>query len=104
MRVKWNQVSLTMSKELFKDIILEHFQKKIDQMKTYFKEQNISEIINFGHKLKGSGVSYGYKEVSDLGAKIEKLSEDFSFETLEIYINEMVLLFKKIENEFNEDK
>jgi len=73
--------------------------KKITEIKNYIEKNDKEAIINFGHKLKGSGKSYGFAELSDIGKKIQDLRDNFALEKLNEYVNDFENIVNKLQKE-----
>ncbi len=52
---------------------LEGLPCKIDEIKKVFHEKNMSTLKEDFHKLKGTGKTYGFPEISELGELVERL-------------------------------
>jgi HPt (histidine-containing phosphotransfer) domain-containing protein len=48
----------------------------IKSLKTFIAKKDFDESRQLGHRLKGSGASYGFPSITDLGRKIEVASLD----------------------------
>lgn len=46
--------------------------EKLQALEAAVAARNFKEIVLYGHQLKGSGRSYGFPEISDVGARIEE--------------------------------
>ncbi|MFQ5676666.1 MAG: PAS domain S-box protein, partial [bacterium] len=57
--------------EKLKGYYIENLHERYDKMVRALEDDNFDEISIIGHSMKGSGASYGFPEVSDLGRKIE---------------------------------
>ena len=55
---------------------LASFPNKISAIKAHAEENNMDELKNDFHKLKGTGLTYGIPEVSELALKMEDLCKD----------------------------
>ncbi len=84
-----------------KDYYLSTFTKKVKQITEIIKNKDKDELINFGHKLKGSGISYGFQEISDIGKDIENLKNDFSWEKAEELSSQLFQQFQIIEKDYS---
>ncbi|BBH52032.1 Hpt domain-containing protein [Fluviispira sanaruensis] len=95
--------SLVLDKD-FEEIIPEFLIKRksdIAMIRKALEEQNFSLIESLGHKLKGTCGSYGFKELSVLGKKIEdaaKIKKEpnilKSIEKIENYIANVDIKFE----------
>ncbi|MDD5089068.1 MAG: Hpt domain-containing protein [bacterium] len=55
---------------------LEALPGKLETLKQAVATLDFAELIRIGHQLKGSGRSYGFAPISDLGARIEQAAYD----------------------------
>ena len=49
---------------------------KFEALKHAVEQSDFAELVRLGHQLKGSGQSYGFAQVSELGARIEQAAHD----------------------------
>ncbi len=54
---------------------LDSFDDKLRLISVYVTEENYEELIAIGHKLSGSGKSYGFEDISVIGKRIETSAE-----------------------------
>jgi HPt (histidine-containing phosphotransfer) domain-containing protein len=54
--------------------------QKTDQLKKYLCDRNMIEIRKIAHALKGSGKSYGFQDITEMGKKLSTYAkcEDYS--------------------------
>lgn len=60
--------------ELPRTIQVRYFERRKDDLHHchhFLQVFNFPEIIKVGHQLKGNGATFGYHELSDLGARLE---------------------------------
>lgn len=72
-----------------KDLIpgyLEHRKYDIQKMRDALKESDFSTIESIAHKIKGSGESYGFKKIGQIGEQIEKSAQEKSCEKIERFL------------------
>ncbi len=65
--------------ELIKDLIPDYLKRRkndVEKMKNALRGGNLSTVESIAHKMKGSGESYGFKKISQLGMKIEKSAQE----------------------------
>ncbi len=60
--------------------------ERYSQLTEAFTNEEFGEMSFIGHKMKGSGSSYGFEEISDLGLKIEEAANNKSTGDLETLI------------------
>ena len=54
---------------------LKSLEVKLDQLNTMICKQSYDEISRIGHNMAGSGGSFGFPKISELGAAIENAGE-----------------------------
>lgn len=88
---KFLEMSITTPEDL-NDLIpgfIRRRKQELGEITMHFKNENFIEIQRIGHKLKGHGVSYGFKAVSEAGKELEIFAEqknkDKTWETIEYY-------------------
>lgn len=64
-------------KEL-KESYLKALPQKIEILQGHIKDQNWDQVVEESHKLKGTGRTYGFPEVTRVASRIEDLAEDQS--------------------------
>jgi HPt (histidine-containing phosphotransfer) domain-containing protein len=58
----------------------------VKQLKDLIEKRNYDEIRQLGHRLKGSGASYGFPYLTELGRKIESASVGEDSEELKVIL------------------
>ncbi|MFW5890925.1 MAG: Hpt domain-containing protein [bacterium] len=84
-----------------KEYYISTFDKKLILFKELLDSRNFKELKNFGHKLKGSGKSFGFDEISKLGKRIEDLAINMEEKTLIKAYEELKDLFEYIKSTYN---
>lgn len=74
---------------------IQSFPAKIADIEAYIQVQDISNLINSFHKLKGSGKTYGIPEISELGERFEFLYKNKGLAALP-FAKTAVLIIQKI--------
>ena len=64
-------------------------------LKRDIENKNIYGIVHFAHKLKGSGASFGFPELSELGQEIENVFKDAKWDELDILYEDLSKTIKK---------
>jgi len=68
--------------DIIKKLMPRYIQARIEDikiMKELVRENNFLELNKYGHKVKGSALSYGFKNINSLGKALEGFSEDENF-------------------------
>lgn len=69
---------------------------KLEAAKQAAETLDFAELARLGHQLKGSGRSYGFAEVSELGVRIEQAAHDRRYALLEPILIEFRELIQQI--------
>ena len=80
-----------LSEEYLNDI-----HNRINILRNDIKNKNIYSIMLFIHKIKGSGASFGFPELTDVGRKMEDVVKDIDWKKLNSHFNELIEIFNKI--------
>ena len=67
---------------------LSSLNEKLSVLKDAAATQDYAAVVRLGHQLKGSGRSYGFPEISELGRRIEQVGLDHRAALLESIIAE----------------
>ena len=76
---------------------LKKFPEKIQQIKTLTQDKNWEGLEEAFHKLKGTGKTYGFPEVSIVCEKLEFLAQQKIHHTPALYENASLLLEKMLQ-------
>ena len=68
---------------------LRSLSQKVQALHTAAAARNFNEVLRHGHQLKGSGRSYGFPEVSDIGTRIEEAGQGHLGTVLESLLVEL---------------
>lgn len=67
----------------------------IDEMKELVKNKNFKDLAGYGHKLKGSALSYGFKNINSLGKALEEFSTEGNYKKCVECIDQIKLIINK---------
>jgi HPt (histidine-containing phosphotransfer) domain-containing protein len=70
---------------------------KLTQLGEALAARNLEALNRLGHQMKGSGRSYGFPDVSDIGARIEEAAGDRRVVALEAMLLELKDLIQRLE-------
>ncbi len=76
----------------FRDVVgefVEGLTKRLDDMKKAYEKTDWESLTTFAHRLKGAGGSYGYPEISEVGAKMEHSFRAHDAGEFSAWINEL---------------
>ena len=86
-------------KEL-KQYYINTFDDKLKQLDELIAKNDLPGIKEFGHKLKGSGSSYGFPEISIIGQELEKLESSNAMPLAKVLRERLKNTFDKIKEDF----
>ena len=96
-----NAVKIKIDPDLGEELVIGYFEnrkKELSVLETFRINRDFESIAKTAHKLKGTGLSYGFDEISKFGELLEKaaITKDLaSCETLmsqhQNYINNVIL-------------
>jgi HPt (histidine-containing phosphotransfer) domain-containing protein len=72
----------------------------VEKIKVALKDLNYSDLKTLGHQMKGSCGGYGFLDLGNLGAQIEKLAETQSTTDLSQKVNELEDCFYNLKVEY----
>jgi HPt (histidine-containing phosphotransfer) domain-containing protein len=70
---------------------------KLTQLSEALSARNLETVNRLGHQMKGSGRSYGFPDVSEIGARIEEAAGDRRVVALEAMLLELKDLIQRLE-------
>lgn len=74
---------------------------QIHRLETLLKKERWENIYRIGHRLRGSGESYGFKEISSVGGKIQEAALKCDQVKLRQWLSELQGIEKELENALN---
>ena len=66
------------------------FNDKIDELLSAFADRSTERLRIMGHKLHGSGASYGFNKISLIGKDINQAAHESDYDTIKQQIDELV--------------
>ena len=86
-------------KELKREFIIQTLSRlRLEEQK--IESQDFQDLVFFGHGIKGAGGSYGFKEISTIGAQIEEAAKNKDSQKLKKLFEDLKELLSKTETEF----
>lgn len=82
--------------ERLKATYLESVTEKLHALSDAIAARDFKEIIRHGHQLKGSGRSYGFAEISEIGARIEEAGHGHQGPVLETALIELERVIERL--------
>jgi HPt (histidine-containing phosphotransfer) domain-containing protein len=79
----------------FRSLYIDYLRGEIDTLRSLLVRKDLAEIREVGHRLKGSGGSYGFHHISELGEEIQNLSDRIGWDEIET-------LFHRLEETYEE--
>jgi CheY-like chemotaxis protein len=86
--------------EEIKDLVPAYIEKRhvdLKNMKQLLAEDDIEEIRNIGHKIKGSGGGYGFQGLTLIGGKIENAAKEKDKEAISSNLKQLETFLEKVE-------
>lgn len=80
------------------------FDKKNKDFKDFLEKKDFTSLKFFGHKLKGTGKSFGFEKISEIGKRIEENADTKNIDNLLMLFDELSKVFEEIKNDFNSSK
>ena len=77
-------------------IYLENIRNDLSRLEDAEKAQDFGTIRTLGHNLKGTGASYGFARISEIGAVMEQAAKDQSMEPARACIRELKSYLEKV--------
>ncbi|MBU0509643.1 Hpt domain-containing protein [bacterium] len=79
-----------------RNVYLQSLPEKLEALTRAVEQTDYGMFVRLGHQLKGSGRSYGFAEVSEIGARIEQVGVDRRQALLEPTLIEFRELIRKL--------
>jgi len=76
---------------------LENRKSDIETINTALGKKDMSTIESIAHKMKGSGASYGFEEISRLGQQIESCVQQKDLDEIRLLIDELDLFLENVQ-------
>ena len=73
-----------------------YLRNEIDNFKSLLACKDLDQIRELGHRLKGSGGTYGFPQISELGETIQYLKDNVDWKDLEELLLQLVKLYDQI--------
>lgn len=70
---------------------VERRRKDLEQCLQSLASSDFPVLENVGHKMKGNGITFGFPELSDLGAALEEAARERRFEAAQSQIDRLEL-------------
>ena len=74
------------------------FTEKLDELISALEDNSIERLRAMGHKLHGSGASYGFKDISVIGKQINQAARELDFDTIRIEIDKLSIFISEQKN------
>ena len=76
---------------------LSNRQKDIKELTVAIEYKDFKTIQVIGHKMKGTGLNYGFKDISDIGLVIETAAKEKSLEKIKVELENLKEYLEVIE-------
>jgi len=74
-----------------------YLRNEIDSFKSLLASKDLDQIRELGHRLKGSGGTYGFPQISELGETIQYLEDNVDWKDVEGLLLQLVELYDRIQ-------
>ena len=74
-----------------------YLRNEIDSFKSLLACKDLDPIKELGHRLKGSGGTYGFHRISELGETIQYLEDNVDWKDVEGLLLQLVELYDRIQ-------
>ncbi|MBW2057436.1 MAG: Hpt domain-containing protein [Deltaproteobacteria bacterium] len=79
-----------------RSLYLEYLRGEVDTLRSLVARRDLEGIRELGHRLKGSGGSYGFHGISDLGEAIQCLPDSAEWEKVEVLFHRLEEMYEDI--------
>ena len=79
-----------------RSLYVDYLRGEIDTFRSLLARRDLEDIRSLGHRLKGSGGSYGLQHISDLGETIQCLQDCAEWEEIEILLHQLEEMYEQL--------
>ena len=79
-----------------RSLYLDYLRGEIDTLRSLFVRKDLEGIRELGHRLKGSGGSYGFHQISELGETIQYLEDHTEWHEVETLFHRLEEMYQQI--------
>lgn len=79
-----------------RSLYVDYLRGEIDTFRSLVARRDLEDIRSLGHRLKGSGGSYGFQHISDLGETIQYLQDSAEWEEIEILLHRLEEMYEQL--------
>jgi HPt (histidine-containing phosphotransfer) domain-containing protein len=79
-----------------RSLYVDYLRGEIDTMRCLLARRDLVGIRELGHRLKGSGGSYGLDRISELGEKIQNLRDEVEWDEVEADFHRLEEMYEEI--------
>ena len=79
-----------------RSLYLDYLRGEIDLLRSVVVRKDLEEVREVGHRLKGSGGSYGFHHISELGEKIQYLQDHTEWDEVETLFHQLEEMYEQI--------
>jgi HPt (histidine-containing phosphotransfer) domain-containing protein len=77
-------------------LYVDYLRGEIDTFRSLLARRDLEDIRSLGHRLKGSGGSYGFQHISDLGEAIQYLQDSAEWEEIESLLHQLEETYEQL--------
>jgi len=79
-----------------RSLYLDYLRGEIDTFRTLLTRRKLEQIKELGHRLKGSGGSYGFDHISELGETIQYLPDSTGWDEVETLFHQLEDMYEQM--------
>jgi HPt (histidine-containing phosphotransfer) domain-containing protein len=79
-----------------RSLYVDYLRGEIDTFRSLLARKDLEQIRGVGHRLKGSGSSYGYSHITELGETIQDLQDQTDWDEIETLLHRLEETYERI--------
>lgn len=79
---------------------LDNQRVKVKRLEEFLSRKDYNEIAQFAHRIRGSGASYGFEFLTEVGAVIEDAAENSDVKIIRESIEKLTVFLERVEVKF----
>ena len=82
--------------EELRSLYVDYLRGEIDTFRSLLTRRDLEDIRSLGHRLKGSGGSYGFHHISELGETIQYLQDSTEWGDIEVLLHQLEEMYEQL--------
>jgi HPt (histidine-containing phosphotransfer) domain-containing protein len=99
MRIKENKHGFEKEFQAIKREYVRDIKGHMHRLEALLEQKRWEDIYQIGHQLRGSGESYGFKEVSNIGGNVQKVASKHDAVKLRQWLSKLQEILEKLKAE-----